>query len=480
MTFRSGAARVVLRLVAGAGGAEAGRSRWRRALITTLTTFGARGLAILTGLVSVPFTLRYLGTERYGVWMTISSAVALLVFADLGLGNGVVNPVSQADGANDRRHAAEVVSSAFFMLSGIALVVAMLFCAISRLIPWHAVFNVTSPVTRLELQPTIAVVFACFVVSLPFGVVQRVQIGYQEGYRNNLWEMSGSILGLGGMFVAIYCKAGLPWLVLCITGAKPVTLFCNFINQFYRVRPWLRPQWELVNWSACRKLMRVGMLFSGLTVAALVGMGTDNLVVAHFCGSAAVAQYAVIYRLSSLTMFIQYFTSPLWPAFSEAQTRGDAVWLRSAFRRTSGIAALSAIVICVTLLLLGRDLVRLWVGPAMVPSLSFLAGFCCFRLVMGLSEAALPLLSTAPLLRAQFLIGGVASIVALCSKIVAAKYAGVEGVIWATAASYGVFFSLPAMITASVWSSRFGRASARIPAVAPDALLSLQDAQKGE
>lgn len=455
MTIQSGVAGVVLRLVGGEGGVEVSRSRWRRALITTLTNFGARGLSILTGLVSVPLTLGYLGAERYGVWMTISSVVVLLVFADLGLGSGVVNAVSQSDGADDRQQAAEVVSSAFFMLSGVAVVIATLFSTLSRLVSWGAVFNVTSPVARLELQPTMAVIVGCFVVSLPFGVVQRVQVGYQEGYRNNLWEMCGSILGLGGMFIAIYCKAGLPWLVLSIAGAKPLALCCNFINQFCRVRPWLRPRWALVSWFTSRKLMRVGLIFCGLTVAALLGTSTDNLVVAHFCGSAAVAKYDVVYKLSSLTLLIQYFTTPLWPAFSEAHTRGDAIWLRSAFRRTTGIAALLATTMCLTLLLLGRDIVGLWVGPAMVPSFFFLGGFCCLRFVTGLSEAAVSLLNTAPLLHAHLLIGSVAGIVALGSKIVAARYAGVEGVIWATAASYGLLFSAPAIITAAVWSSRF-------------------------
>jgi len=108
------------------------------------------------------------------------------------------------------------------------------------------VFNVKSPIARLELSRRFAVLVACFVVSLPLGVVQRVQIGYQEGYRNNLWQMCGNLLGLGGMLLAISFKAGLPWLVLAISGGPPLALFCNFINQFYRVRPWLRPHWALV------------------------------------------------------------------------------------------------------------------------------------------------------------------------------------------------------------------------------------------
>ena len=214
--------RAIFRLVGEDRGTDAGRARWRRAFITALATFGARGLSILTGLVSVPLTLKYLGAERYGAWMTITSALFLLVFADFGLGSGAVNAVSEADGADDRKRAAEVVSSAFFMLSGIAIAACVLFSIFSRLISWGAVFNVASPAARLELPSTVAALFGCFVVGLPLGVVQRVQIGYQEGYRNNLWEMWGNLLGLGGLLIAMFCKAGLPWLVLSIPALSPL------------------------------------------------------------------------------------------------------------------------------------------------------------------------------------------------------------------------------------------------------------------
>ena len=185
----------------------------------------------------------------------------------------------------------------------------------------------------------------------------------------------------------------------------------------------------------CLHLMHAGIAFCGVTAATLLGIGTDNLVIAHICRSSAVAKYDVVNKVSSLTLFIGYSAAPLWPAFSEAQTRNDAIWLRSAFRHTTILAASIAAAICLSLLLVGRNIVRLWVGPALVPSFSFLAGFCCYRFLAGASEAAVPLLNTAPLLKTHLLIASVSAIVAVCSKIIAAKYAGIEGVIWATAAA---------------------------------------------
>jgi len=47
---------------------ESGRSkeRYRRAAFTTLASIGARGIAILTSLITVPLTLHYLGADATG------------------------------------------------------------------------------------------------------------------------------------------------------------------------------------------------------------------------------------------------------------------------------------------------------------------------------------------------------------------------------------------------------------------------------
>jgi len=55
--------------------------------LTALTSVAARSVALLSLLISVPLTLRYLGSERYALWMAVSSLLAALVSLDLGIGN---------------------------------------------------------------------------------------------------------------------------------------------------------------------------------------------------------------------------------------------------------------------------------------------------------------------------------------------------------------------------------------------------------
>ena len=107
----------------------------------------------MTTFVTVPLTLNYLGDERYGMWMTMSSLVAMLGFADLGVGNGLVNAVSRAFGRNDRREAAECVSSAFFGLAAIASLGLLVFVLVCPVVPWNSVPDVDSEVAAPKLGP---------------------------------------------------------------------------------------------------------------------------------------------------------------------------------------------------------------------------------------------------------------------------------------------------------------------------------------
>jgi hypothetical protein len=66
-----------------------GRSneRFRRASLNAAISAMTKGIAVVTTAVSVPLTLGYLGSELFGMWMTLSALIAMLSFTDLGIGN---------------------------------------------------------------------------------------------------------------------------------------------------------------------------------------------------------------------------------------------------------------------------------------------------------------------------------------------------------------------------------------------------------
>src|SRR5215469_29564 len=81
-----------------------------------------KGIAVLVSFISVPLTVRYLGAERYGAWVTISTAMAWLALADFGLSNSLTNVVSEGYATDNKEIAQASVAAAFWTLTGIALV----------------------------------------------------------------------------------------------------------------------------------------------------------------------------------------------------------------------------------------------------------------------------------------------------------------------------------------------------------------------
>lgn len=68
---------------------EEGRAaeRYRRASWTMLAHATSSAASMLAMVLSVSWTVPYLGPERFGAWMTIASLAAVLSFLDLGVGN---------------------------------------------------------------------------------------------------------------------------------------------------------------------------------------------------------------------------------------------------------------------------------------------------------------------------------------------------------------------------------------------------------
>ncbi len=218
---------------------DAGSSheRYRRAALTTLASVVGKAVNVFTSLLTVRLTLRYLGTERYGLWMSVTSIVSLLFFADLGIGNGLLTAIAEARGRDDVDAVHRNVSSAFFVLVGITAAFLGVFACTYPFIPWARVFNVSSPIAVHEAGPAVIVFLCCFLANIPLDVVQRVQTGHQEGYLANFWTIVGNVSGLVLLLIVMHRHGGLPWLILAILGGGVLGVLGNWGAGVYVCAP---------------------------------------------------------------------------------------------------------------------------------------------------------------------------------------------------------------------------------------------------
>lgn len=420
------------------------RERFRRIGLTTATSIAARGIGFVTSLITVPLTLHYLGTERYGLWATLSSIIALASFADLGLGNGLLNALAGAHGRDDRDTAAREVSTAVILLFTVAATLGVAFLLAYPHIDWARVYNVTSPEAGAEAGPATAAFIGCILANLPLGVVARIRQGYQEGYRTSVFDAAGNILGLLLVLLAIHFRAPLVWLVLAMAGAPVIANLTHTAVLFGHDRPWLRVSPVRFDRRTATRLLHHGGLFFVLQVAATFASAPDNVIIAQTLGPTSVAQYAVVAKLFSVSVLLSDVAlAPLWPAYGEAMARGDLPWVRHTLARSVQVAAGASILFALALVVAGNEILARWVGPGFGAPLALRLGFATWVIVATMGMTVAMYLNAANLMRVQAACAMAWVPASVVLKVVLVTHWGLAGVPWAMVVAYLTLAAVP-------------------------------------
>lgn len=419
------------------------QERERRVALAALANVALRLFSGILTLLTVPLTIGYLGPERYGLWTTITSMLAMLAFVDLGIGHGLTTEVAAATGRGERQ-LTRWISSGFLLQVGLAAVVLALVVVVAQTANLSEWFGLVSPVAQAEAPGVVLVIGAGFCLSLALSAVVRVQSGLQDVYVTQLWTAGGVLLALGVLVVASSLQLGLVPLVAAMVLAPLVATVTNFCWFFLVARPDLRPRLAAFDAGLARRLLRSGTAFMTISLAAALGQLSDNFVIAWLDGAAAVPALAVPARLFQLLLLpATMLVAPLWPAYGEAHARGDGAWVVRTLRRSTlaslGIAASG----CVVLWLGGGWFVQVWTHGTVVAPRGVL-------LPLGLA-ACLMAVGTS---LGTFLNGigknvaHAASAVAMAAVSFGLKWAlfprlGPAGVAWATVIGYGGCLVLP-------------------------------------
>jgi O-antigen/teichoic acid export membrane protein len=435
-----------------------GEQRFIRAGVTGATSSIAKAIALGCTLAIAPITFRYLGAERFGLWMTITSLLLFVTFTDLGVGCGLTTAISGALGRQNYSETRQNISCAFWMLTGLACLLALLFFFIFPYIPWVSVYGVRSPLAIEEAGPATAVLLLCTAANMPLGTVARVQMGYQRAFVTDFWTAAGSVLGLFGVLVTVHLGGGLAWLVLSFAGSGVLVAALNCIFEFGIRRPELRPTFSLFSIRDSVQLGSIGFLFLIQQICGLVYYVSDNLVIARLLGPIEVGRFSMVQKLFSAGLVAPLFLNPLWPAFGEAIARGDYDWARKALARVRGTSVALGGVCGFGILVVSKPILNHWMGQQ-AHSLGTIRIAFAFWVVLASYVAGMNSALNHPGLMVKHLwLFGAAAFAALFLKFRLAPAYGISGVVWSTIIAFGTIYVLPAGLLAE---SSFRRGSTR-------------------
>jgi O-antigen/teichoic acid export membrane protein len=330
------------------------------------------------------------------------------------------------------------------VLACIGATLLTIFFACYRFVNWGNLFRISSAQARSEAGPAMLAFAICFTMNIPMDVVQRVQLGLQEGFRTNVWQLCASVMSLAGIVGGVHLHLGVPVLVLAFAGAPVLGAMLNGLYFFGITRRDLLPSWHFISREVISQISQLGIMFFIIQVVVSISFSADNLIIARTLGVGSVTLYAIPQRMFSLIAVLAgMLVAPLWPAYGEAVSRGDMSWVKRTLSRTLlGIFGLSSLIATV-LILLSKRILLLWVGPSIHPSMMLILGLGIWAIIQCVTGTLQAFMNGASILRFQVITHCIFGVACLTTKLFFARHYGLSSVPWATILTYSLLIVLP-------------------------------------
>lgn len=416
---------------------EAGsRSRTKALVLGIVTGLGSRVLTLAAPLLTIPVTLHYLGPEIFGFWMTVASISAMAMFADLGLGNGLLTRLSACAANRDYLGAKGFISTAYVSLGGVSIGLLALIMLIVPSLDWAAFLSLDDDIDSAVIRTVAILCLSAFAVTIPLSMVQRIQYAFGEAWKSNVWQVVGAAATVLAVYAAAALDAGYGIVVSAAVFSSPLVMLVNSFFYFSRHQK-IRPRFRAVSLPVAGSLLRVGLGFFVLSVLTSLSLNIDNLIVARVADLSAVSEFSVTTKLFSLLgMAITLVALPLWPANGEALARGDSTWVRKTTRK---MVLLSVVLVGLggALLVAFRDLIsNIWIGEGHTISWALAINLVLCSTLLAFASPFFSVQNSVGLLRYQFIGWTMFCLFSVPLKIYLYSLLGLPGIPLAGALAY--------------------------------------------
>lgn len=340
-----------------------------------------KGVGILTSLLLVPLTIGYVSPELYGVWLTLSSILTWVGFMDIGFSQGLKNKLTEAIALGEWERGRSLVSTTYFMM----LIITVPLCVILEIIVPHVNWVGLLNVNSIYLDEIIEAMYVCIVfvcLQMYIKVFNSVVAAFQKVALSESFGVIGNVISL--FLIVILKRICPPSLVVlaCTLAAMPilVTIIASLIFYSGKFKP-IAPKISSIRLDYIKDLFGLGYKFFIINIQVLVLFQSTNVLISYVSSPLEVTNYNVAYRLLNCGMMLYtMITAPLWPAYTDAYTKGDYDWMKAMRRKMERILLLSMLA-CAIITLLSPIIYKLWIGDQVSVPFAMTVMVCVYVMV---------------------------------------------------------------------------------------------------
>jgi O-antigen/teichoic acid export membrane protein len=321
----------------------------------------AEGWTFVVLLVAMPKLVAFLGETSFGLFSLAWVVIGYLAFLDVGVNRAATKFVSEHIAEQDHQSTRLIVRTALLanlalgLVGGLAVVLASPYLI-------HSIFKV-SP----DLQGQARLAFYAVGLAVPVLLVQGVFRAVLSSYQRFGWINAVNAVTTTAQWGA---AALLAWeghgvaLVVFSTVIARMLATAAYGAVLFRLLPDLQ-LFRIHGLHGLPKLLRFGSWVSVSQLVSPLLVYLDRVLIASFVSLAAVTLYTVPYEaMTRLRIIPSSLVGTLYPAFSERGSDKERANLQRLYEGSVRYLLLLLVPGLLFLIVLGPDLLGLWMGPA--------------------------------------------------------------------------------------------------------------------
>lgn len=324
----------------------------------TLFNFLGQLLPLLVALFILPFVIRGLGVERFGVFSLIWVVLGYFSLFDVGLGRASTKFIAEALGKGETERIPSIVGTSLFFICVLGLFGGIVFVVMTPFLVGH-ILKVPHHLIE-EAKLTYYVSSGLIPVLLVTSALNGVLEAYQRFDLANMLKVPSNLL-----------SSIIPVMILLFYGSLPLIVLVLLIKNFFMLVLYFvfslrlsgrKIEFSLKKSKTVQKLFSFGSWMSIVALTSSVITYLDRFLIGSMLSMAAVAYYTPPYEVvSKLWIIPQSLYMTLFPAFSVLWTnrREDVENLCTCASKYL-ILCLGPIVLI--LVLFAKDILNFWLG----------------------------------------------------------------------------------------------------------------------
>jgi O-antigen/teichoic acid export membrane protein len=318
---------------------------------------------VLVGIFLSPLILHRLGDAAYGIWVLIFSVTGYYGLFDLGIRSSIIRYVSKYTATGENEKLARFVNTSLFAYTVIGAVSMTLTVVLSSNV--ESLFRIP-PGMHTQSHILLLLVGASVSLGFPLGVFGGMLEGLQRFYILN-WTSIGSTLLRAALIVHFLNRGYGLITVALITVALPVLSSIVRAVVVFRLRP-VPLGLRYIDKDSFRQMATYGGTTFLVIVAGQLRFRTDELVLGRMMSTVAITYFSIGARIVDYSQeFVSSMAQVFVPMASQSEAKGELDRLRKVYIAGNRACALLILPITVILILLGKHVIRIWVGARYVP-----------------------------------------------------------------------------------------------------------------